>query len=59
MDHLPIYSVDLIKLLDKSYPNTYPLITDTEREIWYKAGQRSLVNKLISLLEETQDGSDI
>lgn len=56
MDHLPIYSIDLIKELDKYYPNTYPLLTDTDREIWYKAGQRSLINKLLSLLEETQDG---
>ncbi len=55
MDHLPLYSIDLIKLLDKSYPNTCPLLTDTDREIWFKSGQRYLVDKLISLLEETQD----
>lgn len=59
MDHLPIYSVDLIKLLDTSYNNTFPLITDTDREIWIKVGQRTLIDKLKSLLEETIDGSDL
>lgn len=52
MDHLPTYSVDLIKDLDKLYPHKYPLLTDTDREIWYKAGQRSLIDKLLSIIEE-------
>lgn len=52
MDYLPTYSIDLIKELDKLYPPTYPLLTDTEREIWFKAGKRSLIETLINLIEE-------
>lgn len=56
MDHLPSYSIDLIKELDKLYPPTYPLLTDTDREIWFKAGIRSLIDKLIVLTkDETED----
>lgn len=55
MEQLPIYSIDLIKALDKIYPLTTPSLTDTEREIFYKAGQRALIDKLIVL---TRDDSE-
>ena len=55
MDQLPTYSIDLIKELDTSYPHRYPLLTDTDREIWFKAGQRSLIDKLLGLIEEESD----
>ena len=57
MDNIPTYSIDLIKELDKLYPPTYPLLTDTDREIWYKAGIRSLIDKLIVLTkDDSEDG---
>lgn len=56
MDHLPTYSIDLIKALDKSYPPRHPLLTDTDRDIWYKAGQRSLIDKLLSIIETEVEG---
>lgn len=55
MDHLPTYSVDLIKELDTSYPHRHPLLTDTDRDIWFKCGQRSLVDKLLALIEQETD----
>lgn len=55
MEQLPTYSVDLIKELNKLYPITTPLLTDTDREIFYKAGQRALIDKLIVL---TKDDSE-
>lgn len=57
MEQLPTYSIDLIKELDKLYPPSYPLLTDTDREIWFKAGIRSLIDKLIVLTkDETESG---
>lgn len=58
MDQIPTYSVDLIKELDKLYPHRYPLLTDSEREIFYKAGQRSLIDKLLSIITE-EDNTEL
>ncbi len=57
MEQLPTYSIDLIKELDKLYPPTHPSLADTDREIWYKAGIRSLIDKLIVLTkDDSEDG---
>lgn len=55
MEKLPVLSVDLIKELDKEYPDRWPRLSESEREIWFKAGQRSVVDKLLSLLKEAED----
>lgn len=57
MEQLPTYSIDLIKELDKLYPPLHPSLTDTDREIWFKAGIRSLIDKLIVLTrDDSEDG---
>lgn len=57
MDQLPTYSIDLIKELDKLYPLTSPSLRDTDREIFYRAGQRALIDKLIVLtIDESENG---
>ena len=43
---LPALSQDLINKLDKLFPDKFPLLTYTEREVWYKVGQRSVINYL-------------
>ena len=43
---LPALSQDLINKLDKLFPDKCPLLTDEERVVWYKAGQRSVINYL-------------
>jgi len=43
---LPALSQDLINKLDKLFPDKCPLLTDTDREIWFKVGQRSVINYL-------------
>ena len=43
---LPALSQELINKLDKLFPDKCPLLTDPEREIWYKVGQRSVINYL-------------
>ena len=56
MDQIPTYSIDLIKELDKQYPHRHPLLTETDREIFYKAGQRSLVDKLLAFIKDDNEG---
>ena len=43
---LPALSKSLIEKLDKLFPDKCPLLTDPEREVWYKVGQRSVINYL-------------
>lgn len=55
MDRLPVFSVDLIEQLDKEYPNRWPRLNESEREIWFYAGQRSVVDKLLALKKELEN----
>ena len=43
---LPALSKDLIDKLDKLYPDKCPLLTDDDRMVWFKVGQRSVMNYL-------------
>ena len=43
----PVISKELIEYLDRLFPNQCADIKDTEKEIYYKSGQRSVVNHLI------------
>ena len=49
---LPALSQDLINKLDKLFPDKCPLLTDTDREIWFKVGQRSVINYLQQTYDE-------
>lgn len=55
MDKLPIYSADLVKRLNELYPMRNPSPTDAIEDIMFKAGQRSVVESLISKLRTTED----
>ena len=44
---LPLITDDLIQGLDNLYPQRHPDLSLSDREIWYKAGQRSVVDYLI------------
>jgi len=52
---LPSFSIDLIKELDHLYPARNPDIQDSDRLIWFKAGQRSVVDRLLMLQQEDYD----
>jgi len=43
---LPALSQELINKLDKLFPDKCAVLTDSDREIWYKVGQRSVINYL-------------
>jgi hypothetical protein len=54
---LPALSKSLIEKLDKLFPDKCPLLTDSDREdsdreIWYKVGQRSVINYLQQTYDE-------
>ena len=49
---LPALSQELINKLDKLFPDKCPLLTDTDREVWYKTGRRSVINYLQQTYDE-------
>lgn len=53
------YSTDLIEDLDKVFPRKHPSLSDTDREIWYKAGQRSVVDLLQSSIEHGEEDNEL
>tara|TARA_S200000501_G_scaffold372947_1_gene419071 strand:+ start:1001 stop:1201 length:201 start_codon:yes stop_codon:yes gene_type:complete len=44
---LPSLSDDLIKGLDSVFPNRHPDLSMSDKEVWFKAGQRYVVDYLI------------
>ena len=44
---IPTISNELIKYLDDIFPNKCADLQDTEKQVFYKSGQRSVVNHLI------------
>ena len=47
MKELPLMTEDLIKELDLAFPDKCPALDLSDREVWYRAGQRSVVNSLL------------
>ena len=46
---IPIISNDLIKYLNSIFPDKCADLKDTEKEVFFKGGQRSVVNHLIKV----------
>ena len=46
-NNLPDVSTKLISSLDALFPDQCPRIDDKDRMVWFKAGQRSVVEVLI------------
>ena len=44
---IPILNKELITYLDEIFPEKSAELKDTEKEVFYKSGQRSVVNHLI------------
>lgn len=59
MDKLPVYSVDLVKELDRIYPSKLPTIDMTDRQIWITVGQRMVVDSLLTHIQSDGDEQDI
>ena len=52
---MPILSEDLINALDERFPESCAELQGTENEIWYKAGQRSVVKFLLQIMREQKE----
>ena len=44
---LPVITDELLQALDAVFPNRCPDLSFSDREVWYRAGQRSVVDYLI------------
>lgn len=51
----PTSSDELLELLDKSLPEKCPRLNDTEREIFFYAGKRAVVEWLKELKKHTEE----
>lgn len=47
---LPYTARDLIAGLDKLYPPRPPRLAASDREVWFEAGQRAVVEQLLTML---------
>ena len=47
MTKKPRISEEVISYLDEIFPDKCPNLEDNEKLVWFKAGQRSVVNHLI------------
>ena len=52
---LPYPVEELVKTLDKVFPEKSADLKDSERTVWFKAGQRSVVNWLIELKNRSEN----
>ena len=52
---IPLISSDLLKALDSRFPASPPSLDDRTREVWFKAGQRYMVEWLYSIYRQQQD----
>ena len=52
---LPYTVEELVKTLDKVFPEKSSDLKDSERTVWFKEGQRSVVNWLIELKNRSEN----
>ena len=52
---LPLITDELIQGLDNLYPHRHPDLSLSDREIWFKAGQRFVVDYLIEQQARQKD----
>ncbi len=45
--NLPVITDELINSLSSVFPDRHPDLSLSDREVWYRAGERSVVNYLI------------
>jgi hypothetical protein len=54
MEKIPTFAVDLIKELDKLYPEKCADPNKSDREIWQYVGARSLVRMLLNKVKDDE-----
>ena len=54
-EKLPVITDKLIFALDQIFPNRHPNLSLSDREVWYRAGQRYVVDFLIEQQKRQKD----
>lgn len=49
IEAIPVHGHQLLEMLDEVFPEESARLEWTDREVWYKAGQRSVVQWLLEL----------
>lgn len=57
-ENCPVIPNDLLSFLDSAFPDRYPSIAMREREIWFEAGRRSLINLLLMTKKYQDEHAD-
>ena len=57
--HLAVSARALIDHLDRLYPAAPPSLDDPDRHIWFKAGQRNVVDHLLALIRESEERGNV
>ena len=52
---MPLIKTNLLEALDSRFPEKSADLSWSEEEVWFKAGQRSVVNFLIKTLKEQEE----
>jgi len=52
---LPVKVYDLIELLNKVYPEKSPRIQEKLEDLYFRAGQRDVVNFILTLKERAEN----
>jgi hypothetical protein len=55
LDNFPHVTKALVDRLDSLFPNQCPRLDDTDRRVWYAAGQASVVTFLKQVLKDQQE----
>jgi|2_EtaG_2_1085320.scaffolds.fasta_scaffold19416_3 hypothetical protein len=55
LENTPTIPLDIIRWLESAFPLTSPTLDDSEREIFVRVGQRSVVEHLTSVYREQND----
>jgi len=59
VEHLPVTVVQLIDMLNHVFPEASARLEWSDREVWVKAGQRSVVNWLLELKRRDENPNNI
>lgn len=52
---IPYVSKDILNYLDELFPDKCADLKDSDKEVFYKSGQRSVVNHLIELFKRQKE----
>ena len=52
LEPIPDVPLPLLKELERLFPDACPRLTESDRQIWFNAGRRSVVNLLRKWYEE-------